>query len=136
MLYEYCEFKTDKIKDRCRYLHGELILILNDMAMWCEEDGLPFVITDSVSTLEEDKKLNRVSTTHRTRRAVDISTRKWPNQLILEFQEYFSEKYKYKAAVSNKTKRPELIIRHDSGHGDHFHVQISARFALPVLENI
>ena len=117
-------FKTDLIFDRFNGCHSVLKKIAYDMYEWCVICDAPFMITAALSTEEEDKKLNRVSSTHREGRAFDLSCFGWDKDRILVFKTMFSEKYKDVAAISPSTNKPTLIIHHDNGNGMHFHVQI------------
>lgn len=109
-------------------LHPYLILILSDMNLYCMNNDMEFIITDTISTLKEDLALNRKSTTHRTKRAADIRTRNWSQLEIKDFQSYFNHKYKDYAAYS-KSGKPSLVVIHDNGNGTHGHIQIHSRFA-------
>jgi hypothetical protein len=91
--------------------------------------GLPVSITETVTTPEEDQKLKRVSKSHAEGRAFDLSTRGWDEQDIALFMKNFNQKYAAVAAIGGSGK-PTLIVRHDTGHGDHFHFQINAKYAL------
>lgn len=123
-------FKNEVIRYRSIFMHVLCINVMCDMAKWAEDRSLPFVVTETVTSLEEDQILNRVSSSHREGRAFDASTRGWPEEKILQFMAHFSEKYKGIAAVAGKSGSPTLIVRHDTGHGDHFHVQINASFKI------
>ena len=116
-------FKNAKVFSRFLKCRPVLQFIAADMATWCEANKLHFVITESLTTIEEDQDLNRVSSTHREGRALDIRSKDWPREWINFFGEYFIEKYKSVAAL-NKFGTPILIVWHNSGHGEHFHVQI------------
>jgi len=119
---EVC-FKTDLVYQRSEGLHQKLKEILVEMWRWTVDKKVPLFITEAVTTIEEDQKLGRVSATHREGRAVDLSSRAWPAEIIGEFQLHFNNKYKDVAAVTTAGE-PLLVVFHNSGHGDHFHVQI------------
>ena len=129
-IHPYCLFKTDVAMRRAKFLSPQCIEILNDMAAYCEDRKLPFIVTETVTTPEEDKALSRVSSTHRTGRAFDISIRQWPEPAIYAFDKHFSGIFLHVAAIGGKTGEPELIVRHDNGHGDHMHIQIAKVFAV------
>lgn len=117
-------FKTPKAFDRCAQLHPKCLDIMSDMLDWCSTKGLPFMVTATASTLEEDHQLKRVSSTHREGRAFDLSDQGWTKELTDEFILTFGIKYSTVAAVSPTTLEPLLILHHDNGNGTHFHVQI------------
>ena len=110
-------------------LHPFLILILSDMYTWCDDKNIEFVITDTISTLAEDKKLNRVSSTHRTARAVDLRVRNWSRHEKKDFLNLFNKKYAKFAAVDTQNN-PNLIVMHDSGSGFHAHIQIHSKYKI------
>ena len=110
-------------------LHPVLMVILTDMYSYCYENKMEFVITDTISTIEEDRRLNRVSSTHRTHRAADLRIRNWNNLEIKDFQNHFNQKYKDFASLNSDLK-PSLVVIHDSGWGTHAHVQIHSRYKL------
>ena len=103
-----------------------------DMQHWCNEKELPFKITSTVSTQKEDEKLNRKSSSHRTGRAFDMSVQGWNKYQINEFRTVFNNKYSHVAAVSSFTGKETLIVHHNSGHGEHFHIQIHSKFSLDI----
>ena len=124
--------KHKKDHNRLLYIHPLLMLVLADARLWCEENGLPFKITSTVSTLKEDKSLGRISSSHRTGRAADISVHDWDVYSISRFRDFFNEKYKDIAAVSSSNNHPILGVYHNSGHGDHIHIQIHAKYSLNI----
>jgi hypothetical protein len=111
-------------------MHPLCIMLMGEMAHWSISNGMPFVITETFTTAEEDLKLNRISATHREARAFDISTREWTDDKIKDFQDFFNTKYESIAAVSSTTGGPTLVIYHNAGTGNHFHVQISKNYAI------
>ncbi len=129
-LHEHCMFKTTRVRDRAPLLHEAAIEIMYDMSTWAEKHGLPFVVTETVSTLNEDQALKRVSATHREARAFDVSVKGWSDDESAIFVAEFNACYAHKAAVSPSSGKPQLVVRHSNGHGDHFHVQLSRVFAI------
>lgn len=122
-------FKHRKDQSRFLYMHPVTLMIFFDMYSWCLEKKIEFKVTSTVSTIEEDEKLNRKSSSHRTGRAFDLSVRNMNSQQINEFRHVFNRKYERYGAVSKFTGKPTLIVLHDSGHGRHFHVQIHSSYA-------
>lgn len=131
-------FKNEFVKIRAQYLHPQLVTIAEDMISWLATKNIAPVITDTVSTLLEDNKLKRQSSTHREGRAIDLRTKDWPPALIKEFEFVFNKKYGHLGAIVMKDKKTPtnvFLLHHDSGHGDHFHVQLNRKFAM-VMPNI
>ena len=122
-------FKHKKDHTRYMYLHPAILMILFDAQNWALERNIPFLVTETVTTKEEDDKLSRISSSHRQGRAFDLSVRGWSTKDINEFRTYFSRKYIEYAALTKSSGQPSLVIYHDSGHGAHIHVQIHSKYA-------
>lgn len=114
--------KTDCLRQE--YLCTDLFLIMCDMLLWCKENNIPPLVTGALSTAQEDKKLKRVSTSHREGRAFDLRSRDFSETQRKDFIKHFTDKYGKLGALSASTKKPTLIVYHDSGQGLHFHVQV------------
>lgn len=123
------KFKHQEDMELFFKLHPVLMVILTDMYSYCYDNNMEFVITDTISTIEEDRKLKRVSSTHRTHRAADIRIKNWDNLELKDFQNHFNQKYKDFASV-NSSGEPRLVVIHDAGYGSHGHIQIHSRYKL------
>ena len=121
------EFKTEKVKERFTDLHPRLQGICLEMAEYCRVNGMPFVLTETATTFEEDKALGRKSVTHSEGRAVDIRTRDWilPDRQV--FMVHFNGRYGNLGALNSLGDR-NLLVYHDSGHGAHIHCQLDTTF--------
>jgi len=122
------QFKHRKDMELFFKLHPILMAIMVDMYSYCYDNNMPFVVTDTISTTQEDKELGRISSSHRTHRAADVRVRGWDNLELKDFQNYFNEKYKDVAAVS-KSGDKNLFLVHNSGHGIR-HIQIHSKYSL------
>ena len=122
-------FKFDKDKDRFFMMHPVACLIAMDMAFWSLSKGLPFTITSTMSSLEEDKRIGRKSRTHREGRAFDLSVKGWSSEDIDEFIVHFCKKYEEHSAISSQTLQPKLVVYH-VGTAAHFHVQVHPRYTM------
>lgn len=98
--------------------------LAKEMDEWAKAQGVDLVFTATATTLEEDRKLGRVSDTHRTGRAFDIRTSGLSQEFIHDFIQYFTTLYPNLGAVSGKSGKPNLIHYKPHGTGPHFHVQI------------
>lgn len=130
-LYEYLKNTTDA--ERIPYLHPTTLRLMCEVIEYCEEKKLPCVFTSSLSTMAEDSVLKRVSDTHRTARAFDMSIRGWNSQQMADMVKYFSEKYPQLGALSTDGVA-RLIVIHDAGTGVHFHFQIRKDLSLPSID--
>lgn len=122
-------FKTKKAHSRLHLLHPQALHVLALANLTFYEHGQPFVVTDTVSTLEEDKKLGRKHATHRTGRAFDVSIRGVDASFLDIFVANFNETSKHVAAYSESRGELALVIQH-GGTAPHLHFQIHARYAL------
>lgn len=121
-------YKTEKIRVRAAYMNPFVREAMYEMIDWADDElNIHAIITETVSTLEEDKLLKRVSSTHREGRAFDMRTLKWKPEEIEKFTKFFNDKYGHLGAITTSGK-PLLILHHDSGHGDHFHIQFSKTY--------
>lgn len=127
------KFKTDTVKDRFYLLHPMAVKIAMEMDQYAQEKyNIELTITSSVTTPQEDKELNRVSDTHRTRRAWDIRTKDLPDSLIAELCSVFRKKYGKLGAVSNG--QANLIVYRPHGTGPHLHCQLNRKHSLPIFQ--
>ena len=99
-----------------------------DMYSYFRKRDLEVVVTETVTTLEEDIAVGRVSSTHRTGRAFDLRNRSWSLMEIKKFETHFNKKY-WKRAARNKEGIGRLVVSIPHGTGPHFHVQINSEFS-------
>lgn len=118
------QFKSKTEENEFPNLRKRAQIIALEMAEYCHERGVPFIITDILSEASEDAKLKRISTSHQEGRAFDVRTYLWTKEFREKMTTYFEEKFKSWAAKSKSTLLPNLIEYHSNGNGYHFHVQI------------
>ena len=123
----FIQFKHEKDKELYFMLHPILQKILASMALYCHTHSMPFVITSTVSTLEEDQRINRVSSTHREARAADISVRGWDAFESADFVKLFNKEYGKYGAISKATGKSKLVYMH-VGTAPHLHIQIHKKY--------
>lgn len=126
------KFKDEIIKDRFNDLHEKAQEIAIDADNWSQKSyGIELTLTATVSTIEEDKLLGRVSDTHRSRRAFDVRTRDLPESLIAELCAYLRKKYgKFGASVNGAAN---LVVYRPHGTGPHLHIQLNRNYSLPSI---
>lgn len=127
------KFKDDVVASGFEHMAPRAQELAIEMDQWTQTNyGIELTITATVSTHEEDRKLGRVSDTHRTGRAFDIRTRNLPDSLIAEFCAYFRKKYlKLGALVSGQY---QLIVYRPHGTGPHLHIQLKREFSRGVTD--
>jgi len=123
-LKPFIEFKEQGDKNLFFFLHPFIMLIASDMAHYCYLHNQPFVITDTVSSLQRDLVLKRKSDTHRTNRAIDIRIFHYSKSFLFDFVAHFDQKYgKFGAIVDEK---PSLLVV----KSDHIHIQLNREFSI------
>lgn len=109
-------------------MHSLILMIMMASAEWAFENDLPFIVTDTVSTSEEDFKYKRNSSTHIEGRAFDFSVKRWNPEHIYAFTVWINARFgKYGAWVSEE--KPSVVVDfHGKGDNFHGHVQIHRRY--------
>ena len=117
-------------------MHPLAVMILGYAAFTAEQMGVPFTVTSTVSDLKEDQKLGRVSSSHRTGRAFDLSIYGWTTDDIDNFKIELESKFGAYGAISKRDGSRRLVVVHN-GTAPHIHVQISAEYAkYPVFPDL
>lgn len=127
-------YAKPEAKERIRWLCVEANLVLCDVLLWCFNRGIVPVITEAVTTKDEDDALNRTSSTHREGRAFDISTRGWKRDLIDECVRVFSFKYRNIGAVMSNGDT-KVVYFHNAGTGPHLHFQVHRRYSVNFVDS-
>lgn len=102
------------------------VLIFLKLQFGVKLDG---IVTATVSTVLEDMKLHRTSTTHSEGRAFDISVKHLTPEQLGELKIAFTKVAGHLGAIDKETGLPKLIVDHDVGYGRHLHFQLSKHFA-------
>lgn len=117
-------FKTKEVEDGFNSLHPILVDIIKAIGQWSMAyDKRPITLTETLSTPERDKALNRVSPAHSQGRAVDIRTTDMTRPKLVMLMQTFTEKYKHLGYLTQKGER-RLMYYHNSGSGPHIHLAI------------
>lgn len=122
-------FKTQLAYDRQHYLCDEIMTVLIYTIKYCESIGINPVVTETVTTVQEDKLVNRVHDQHRKRVAFDLRVKDWTLDQINQVEKELDEHFKLLAYVTASGKK-EIALCHDSGAGKHFHVAVNAKYKL------
>ncbi len=103
-----------------------LKIVFNDMKEYCEKNGMEFLITSFLSTLIEDQSIAREYAGHREGRAFDLRVSNWSQVQSDAFINYYCNVSPLRTlgAFSAKSGIQVLVVRHNSGAGDHVHVQV------------
>ena len=127
-------FKDEEVYNGYYKLHPKLQEIMGLVFIWCENRNIKPVVTATMSDADNDERLGRVSASHQQGRAFDLRSRDWDRDLIPVFIDHFSSLYGHLGAVGLKTGLPRLIVFHDVGHGEHFHIQLNTTFNVGIKD--
>lgn len=118
-------------------LHPALILIFADLNNYAyEKHNIELTITSTVSTPQEDAALGRVSSSHATRRAIDIRTKDIDVFKLQDIISYINNKKAYKKYhYASFSCEKRLAYLHGKGDKEHIHLAIHADYSLPQLKD-
>ena len=97
-------------------LNNKLLYMFGKVCGYCDTHNLPLTITSIFSDRENVK---RKSNTHETFRAIDIRSRDWSEQQILDFETWCNIEFKEIAAI-----RKDGSTRAALYHNRHIHLQV------------
>lgn len=121
------KFSSEKAAQRFNLMWPRTQELAIEMDAWAQEKyGIELTLTETFTTVAEDRELKRVSSTHRGGRAFDVRVKDLPDSLIAEFCAYFRKKYPTLGATANG--QYQLIVYKPHGTGPHFHVQIRRNY--------
>jgi len=126
------QFKNEEDKMLFSALHPALLMIFADLYWYAlDKYNIELTVTDTISTIEEDKKLNRVSSSHRNSIAIDFSVKNIDAFQLSDLVTYINSKPEYRNyhyLSHSGVKR--LAYIHDNSNGYHCHLALHSRFAL------
>lgn len=120
---KYFKFKQPENLHQLQLISPYLLKILAYVVVFGLENGLDITITSAVRTPEENQQVGAVSMTHVDGRALDISVKQWPLELIKQLEAEVNFLFKDIGAISSKTGRPVPFLFHD-GTAPHIHLQV------------
>lgn len=126
------QFKTDKVKSRWEKVHPVLRSIITDGDLYMQEKHKKeLMLTETATTLAEDKAVGRTSSTHRSLpwgRAIDVRTSCLSEEEKKDLKDYLLKKYAHLGALVKDDKTGNFIhnLIYDKPHGTgpHLHVQL------------
>jgi len=100
-----------------------LLIVLGHFMIFAEKNNLPVKVT---SIIHDRENVQAVSRTHETGRAIDISSKGWPEHKVQEATEQLLHIANHYGAISYSDGERRVIIHHEyKGQGDHFHLQVA-----------
>jgi len=132
-------FADDKTFFRAQFLDVTVACILSDIIFFIEREistseiKTPAIVTCTTSTEAEDRRLKRISASHREGRAFDMRSIVFSPSGRAKLMKYVSESYGHLGAISSSTGTRNVILHKNSGYGWHFHIQFDKNFLVEGL---
>lgn len=126
------EFKNEKDKMLFSLLHPALIMIYCDLYLYAKEKhNITLVLTETITTKEQDKALGRVSDSHQKGIAVDIRANDIDTIIVKDLVNYINTRWQYKR-YHYMARSGNLRLAYDHGKAEnyHIHLQIHQKFAI------
>ena len=115
---EYFTLKpNDTDINEIQNLSPAIVAVFSYLCLYADTYGLPVRITSIFERIPE-----RVSSTHSTGRAIDISVDGWSDLHLERLKNKLNRDFK-KWGTSKDGKNPKVMIIHDVGLGKHIHIQ-------------
>jgi hypothetical protein len=106
-------------------------MIYCDLATYAKDThGVDLVITQTVTTKEEDDKLGRVSDAHRTHRSLDIRTKDLDTTIVSDIVNYINNKWAYKKYHYVSNNGQTRLAYYHNGSAEHIHLAIHKRYSI------
>lgn len=123
-------FKTDQAFNGFSKCHPKLQEVMKYAIEKAEALGVKNpMITETLTTAEVDRALQRVSVSHQQGRAFDLRTWNMDETQLKTIYGLLTARYGSIGAWTKAGPR-QLVVHHDSGHGDHFHVQLDRDYSV------
>ena len=117
-------------------LHPLLRMIFADMEHYAiSRYGIDLTVTSTVSTLEEDVALGRISPAHREHRALDIRTKDIDAFIVQDLVNYINNKKEYSEYQYVSRNGVKRLAYYHTHRGEHIHLAIHSKFKKDYLDN-
>ena len=125
------KFKHDEDKQMFSMLHPALIMIFADMAYYAQmHHNIDLVVTETITTPEIDKQMQRVSNAHAQGRALDIRTKNIDAFIVQDIIKYINSKKEYERFKYLSNSGIKRLAYFHIGNAEHIHLAIGAQFAI------
>lgn len=123
------KFKHDSDIKLFHCLHPALIMIFADLANYAQRHhNIDLVVTETVTTAEQDFLLNRTSKAHQECRAIDIRT-DFDVFIVQELIEYINNKPEYLNYHYESYSGAKRLAYYHVGTAAHIHLAIHSQYA-------
>lgn len=117
-------FTTQRAQSRFSKIDPTLFRLITEIGQWLEDTyKKDLMITETVTTQDEDTYLKRVSKTHQEGRAVDIRNINWSDDIKKALLNQFPMHDSMFGAISLTDGIRRFFLDHDNGNGRHLHCQ-------------
>ena len=123
-------FKTDLGFERHKFWAPEMMMVAIYTTNYLVKMGFRCLWTDTVTTVAEDKLVNRLHDQHNRRVAGDLSVTGWNQAARDNVEKELDTHFSLLAYVTASGKR-EIAFCHNNGNGWHFHIAVNAKYKLP-----
>lgn len=121
-------FKTQLAYDRQKHWVPEIAMVMAEFIAYALTIGVKSpLITESVTTVSEDRKVNRKHDQHRTCVAGDGRVSDWSGEQIDAMISHLNTTFAKWAYVTGSGFK-QIAFNHDNGNGPHFHIAVNAKF--------
>jgi hypothetical protein len=125
------KFKHDEDKEMFYMLHPALIMIFADMAYYAQaQHNVDLVVTETITTPQEDNELKRTSKSHQQGRAIDIRTRDLSAWVVQDILEYINKKPEYSRFHYLSSSGYKRLAYYHIGNAEHIHLAIHSQYAI------
>ena len=123
-------FKNNKDRELFCFLHPALIMIYADLANYAKnKHDIDLVVTQTITTEDQDKVLRRTSPSHRECRAIDIRTNNIDVFIVADLVDYINNKKQYEDYRYMSRSGVTRLAYYHVGSAEHIHLAIHARYA-------
>lgn len=120
------DVKDEVNYDDMKMLEPILFYVFASLCVYAKEYNLPVKITSMFDEVD-----GRITETHRDGRALDISSRGWPEDRIKDACNQINKKHSDIGAFSKKDGVPRACVYHKIEDGVfHFHLQVRKNYGL------
>jgi hypothetical protein len=124
-------FKSENDRMLFTFLNPILIHIYTDLFQWTKNQyNIDLVITETITTKDQDDNLGRVSDSHQKGIALDIRAKDIDKRIVKDIVTYINTRWQFKQ-YHYMARSGAMRLAYDHGEGDnyHIHLQIHQKYA-------
>lgn len=113
------KFKPEVTREDLLIVSPAVLLIFSHFCLVAKNIKKPIVVTSIMS----DGVEGRISSSHKTGRAIDVSSHGWDRLECERMEAMLNDTYSNIGAISAKDGNPHACVYHNKNTGWHFHLQ-------------